>query len=270
MPTRSSIVIRRFPLTFLCAAIPLVGVACSGVPSGDGRSAARRTVPEWYTQALEDSRQTLEVRCNDTCPLGIAHTGDPLLLACVADSSLIVASERRKIYDRALAACVSRGLDSAAGCCLEKQTDNEYLEFLAEEECTRQCADALRRPINRMRMDLKCHPMMASPERPKTNRAHTPDVQAILLRCAVSPDAQTACRGLPSHLEQQYCEASCPAKSATLNLDISRCARRFAQTGVVSCDEQDNQLRSICETRCRQQSRQTGSDVGPPSSFSEP
>ena len=262
--------IRRFTLVLLRVGILLLGVACSGVPSGDDQSAARNAVPAWYTQALEESRQTLEVRCNDTCPISIAHTGDPLLLACVADSAIIVGSERRKLRDKALAACVSRGLDSTAGCCLEKQTDNEALEFLAERECTQQCAAALRRPSNRMRMDLNCHPMMVSPPRPKINRAHTPAVQAILQRCALSPDAQTACGGLPTRLEQQYCAALCPTKGATFNFDIYQCVRRFGQTGLLSCDEQDGQLRSICETRCRQQSQQTGNAVGPPSPSSEP
>jgi hypothetical protein len=265
MPAYSSIVVRRFRAIFLRTAISLLGVACSGV-RGDSQSVVRHATPKWYAQALEESRNTLEVRCNDTCPLGIAQTGDPLLLACVSDASIIVGSERRKLHDRALAACVSRGSESTAGCCFEKRTDNEYLEFLAEEECTRQCADALGQPFNRMRMGLDCHPTMVSPPRPRANRAQTPAVQAILLRCAVSPDAATSCGSLPSQLEQQYCEVLCPAKSATFNSDVYHCVKKFAQTGLVSCDdEQDAQLRSICETRCRQQSRLAGSAVAPPS-----
>jgi hypothetical protein len=201
----------------------------------------------------------LEERCTALAPLPIVYTTDPMFKACTGDAMVAAADARERVYEKALAKCVREaGSRRVVGCCFEKVTDYEAIEAREEQRCDRECAERVGQSDLHIRRDPGCRPTIVSPPRPQRSRAYTPDVQAVVRRCAVSIQEQSACNDLGSQVERDYCTAACPVENGAFEFDVRRCVAAARAGARISCSETEPPLRPACEARCQQEVHATG------------
>lgn len=226
------------------AAATLV-VACSGTSATTDISVPQSQRPPWFRQALEESRETMEVRCDDLAPLELVHSNDPMYEACVGEASAVAAGERQAEYEKSLQNCLSS--KGSRGCCFSRVTDNARAEAAILAECHHECVAKL--GLDDVEFPRDCRPAIVSPVRSARSRAHTPAVEKVLDACTVDEAAATVCTKLPSIVERKYCENACVSERGLFNAALQSCVR--GKNDVSACANAPPRARQRCEEDCR-------------------
>lgn len=214
-----------------------------------------RNQPEWLRTALDQSREMMESRCVALAPLDLVYTSDPTFEACMAESSIISANALHTVYEDALRRCVAQ---RASSCCFAAVTDDSSFFMRRQRDCDDECARLTRRGDESSSRNLNCQPKMVSPPRPRLSRAHTPAVVEIVSRCQRGSDEHLACEALPTHVERGYCRTYCERERSAFQLSLSICERMSQEPGgAIRCNLRDPDLRSECESRCRERAKST-------------
>ncbi len=244
---------RRPARVAIAIAIPVLG-GCSGTSgSKDVRAEPGGTEPEWFTNAVAASRETMEMRCDDFAPLEILRTSAPLYVACIGEASMAAIASREKVYRDALSTCISdHRVARPVSCCFRAVTDQHELMLEEQNRCDRECAARTGTQAAHAPDRNRCNPVTVSPPRIERNRAATPAVRQVLALCGPAVDAATRCEQLPSSVERGYCHNACKVREQEFGVAVGLCARNVEHDGVpIRCAIAEERSEA-CEASCRE------------------
>lgn len=144
--------------------------------------------------------------CMEVAPIESVDLDNPDFRQCMRQAMMAVDSERRRLHDNALSACIADGKPEA-GCCFER-TNSFPTEKQRQAECNYECAEAThRKPVTGL--PLSCKPVVVDVQGRPPSRFYTDAVKAVEKRCLANPAARTECDGLNSKWERIICHAKC-------------------------------------------------------------
>lgn len=177
-------------------------VACGGATTTEPPHSA----DAWRARAIEASRVQLTNMCMDVAPMEAVDLENPDFRECMRQATIAVTTERKRLHDNALSACLG-DRKPEAGCCFERIA-NFPTEKQRQAECNQECAQATGRKAL-SGSPSSCTPIVVDVQAHPPSRFYTDAVKAVERRCLANPAASKDCDALNSKWERMICHAKC-------------------------------------------------------------
>lgn len=220
--------------------------------------------PQWFRDAVAESRQTLDLHCVDYAPVEILFTEDPLWIACMRESMSVVIDIQKRAYAKALSQCVDDMRQTGSGsCCPERVSSRPDIEGRLTEMCNRDCKERAGRPQAATRAVRPCEPAVAPVVR-HAARGATPAVLGLVASCRFGHDAIAECARLPTEVERNYCTPYCSSGLQKFMSALEDCMMQVKAGFPPSCRGVDEDTQAECRKRCESAASGGASPAQPP------